>query len=163
MGERLPEAWIVELHQNGRVEFPLRRSAAWVLAGPLLFTTAILAGALPDMLDSGSPAVGWLLVVGYVGVVALLAWQLVTQRPAIVVDHQGVHRGRRRFLAWTEISSIGPVSGTKLARHLLVFPKDVGAKNLALSQQNVNDLQSFRTWLAEVLEEHRRASTSSGS
>ncbi|WP_329002691.1 hypothetical protein OHA18_05985 [Kribbella sp. NBC_00709] len=46
------------------------------------------------MLDSGWPVLGRLLVVGYVGVAGLLAWQLATQRPAIVVDHQGIHHGR---------------------------------------------------------------------
>ncbi|WP_130440294.1 hypothetical protein [Kribbella rubisoli] len=140
----------------------MRRSAAWLLICPLLFTTAIVAGTVPDMLDSGWPVLGWLLIVGYVGVAGLLAWQLVTQRPAIVVDRRGIHCGRRRFIAWSEISSIGPVSGPKLARHLLVFPKDVWAKNLALSQQNVNDLQTFRAWLDELLAEQRRSATPEG-
>jgi hypothetical protein len=160
MGERLPEAWMVEWHRNGRVEFPLRR---WSFVPfpviSLVGYTAITAGRLPDMVDDG----GWrflayLLITTYVAIVAMIVWQLVTQRPILVIDRRGIHQGRRRFMPWDEIGSIGPVSGPKPIRQLPVNPKNVWAKNLVLTQHHVNDLQTLQTWLQEVLEEHRKAS-----
>lgn len=160
MGERLPEAWVVEMHRNGRVEFPLRRWAfGWVPVVPLLGTTVYLGLGLPEMLDDGGwRYVGYLITVLYVGAAGVVAWQLVTQRPRVVVDRRGIHRGRRHFVAWSEISSIGAVSGPSLVRRLRVLPRDVRAKDLVLSQHHVNDLGSFRVWLNDVLAEQRQLS-----
>lgn len=159
MGERLPEAWMVELHRNGRVEFPLRRWALLQLpVVPLLLVTLGPAGRIPDMLDSGWRFVGYLMIVAYVGVAVAIIWQLVTQRPVVIVDRTGIRHGRRRFIAWSEIESIGPLSGSKLAWQFPVMPKDVWAKNLVLSRHQVNDLPAFRTWLEELLAEHRQLS-----
>ena len=157
MGERLPEAWMVEWHRNGRVEFPLRRWGFSMF--PVLYMAAFAlftAGRLPDMLDDGSwRYLAYLLIAGYVGIGVMIVWQLVTQRPVVVVDHRGIHVGHRRFMAWSEIGSIGFVAGPKLARQLPVQPKNVWAKNLVLTQQHVNDLSAFRLWLGELLEEQR--------
>jgi hypothetical protein len=162
MGERLPEAWIVEMHRNGRVEFPLRRRSFLQFPALLLLPIALVgAGSIPDMLENGGRVLAYLLITMYVGLALGITWQLITRRPILVIDHRGIHQGRRRFLPWDEIGSIGPISGPKMARQLLVFPKDVWAKNLVLTQQNVNDLQAFRTWLTEVLTQHRE--TTSGS
>ncbi|MET9270994.1 hypothetical protein [Kribbella sp. NPDC003557] len=157
MGERLPEAWMVEWHRNGRVEFPLRRWSFSIFPGLYLAAFGLFtASRLPDMLDDeGWRYLAYLLIVGYVGIAAMIAWQLVTQRPAVVVDHRGIHVGRRRFMAWSEVGSIGFVAGPKLARQLPVQPKNVWAKNLVLTQQHVNDLSAFRLWLGELLEEQR--------
>ncbi|TDO68634.1 hypothetical protein EV651_102557 [Kribbella sp. VKM Ac-2571] len=164
MGERLPEAWMVEWHRNSRVEFPLRRwsfmqyPGFWFVVPGALMTTS----QLPSMLDDG----GWrflayLQIAAYVGIVAMLVWQLVTQRPILVVDHRGIHQGRRRFMPWDEIGSIGPVSGPKMARQLHVYPKNIWAKHLILTQHHLNDLQTFQTWLTELLTNHRETSDNS--
>lgn len=158
MGERLPEAWLVEMHRNGRVEFPLRR---WSMFHPVVVPLILVAFAdaalgISKMLDDGGwRFLGYLLIVTWIGVAVVLVWQLVTQRPVVVVDHRGIHRGTRRFMAWSEIGSIGLASGPKLARRFPVHPKDVWAKDLLLGQQHVNDLEAFRTWLGELLEERR--------
>jgi hypothetical protein len=158
MGERLPEAWMVELHRNGRVEFPLRRWAfVWSPLVPLLVVACFGAIRLRYMLDSSWRVVGYVAIAAYAGIAVVIAWLFVTQRPVVTVDRNGIHRGRRRFIPWTEISSIGPLSGPKLARQFLIFPRNVRAKNLVLTQQHANDLQSFRTWLEELLTEHRRS------
>ncbi|WP_460665534.1 hypothetical protein [Kribbella swartbergensis] len=155
MGERLPEAWMVELHRNGRVEFPLRRWTAmrWLPWLPLVY----LPGPTLALLDGEWRFVGHLMIVVSVGVVVAMVWQLVTQRPVVIVDRRGIHRGRRRFMAWSDVGSLGPVSGPKLARQFPVMPRDVRAKNLVLGQEHVNDVAAFRSWLDEVLDEHRRA------
>ncbi|MGW7683731.1 hypothetical protein ACWGID_23540 [Kribbella sp. NPDC054772] len=156
MGERLPEAWIVEMHRNGRVEFPLRRSP--IAQPPMLFVVVVslsYATRIPDILDSGDRLLGYLMILGYLAGLVAISWQLITQRPLLVVDQRGIHLGRRRSMLWTEISSIGVVSGPRLFRRLEVFPKDIWAKNLTLAQSHVNDLESFRTWLDEVLAEQQ--------
>jgi type IV secretory pathway TraG/TraD family ATPase VirD4 len=155
MGERLPEAWMVELHRNGRVEFPLRR---WtVMRWPLLLPGLFFAAPMLEMLDGEWRLAGYLMILAYAGVVAAVVWQLVTQRPVVIVDRRGIHRGRRRFMGWSDIGSLGLMSGPKLARQFPVIPKDVRAKNLVLGQEHVNDLRAFRSWLDELLDEYRRA------
>lgn len=146
---------MVELHRNGRVEFPLRRWAFVSLPlAPLIIMACFGAIRLPDMLDSSWRVVGYVAIAAYAGIAIVIGWQLVTQRPVVIVDRNGIHR----FIPWTDISSIGPLSGPKLARQFLIFPKNVRAKNLVLTQQHANDLQSFRAWLEELLTEHRQAS-----
>ena len=160
MGERLPEAWIVELHRNGRVEFPLRRwSFVQFPLSLALGPSLLLMSRLPDMLDGGtSRYFGYLIIVGYAGIAIALAWQFITQRPYVVVDRTGVRSGRR-FMAWTDVGSIGLIRGQGLGHQLPIHPRNVWAKDLVLSRQHINDLQSFRTWLIEVLEEQRRTQT----
>jgi len=158
MGERLPEAWMVEMHRNGRVEFPLRRRS--MVLPPTLFVlplTLASAGQIPEKLDSGWRFLGYLTIAVYVSLWAAGVWQLITQRPVVVVDRTGIHHGRRRFMAWSEIGWIGFVSGPKVARQFSVMPKDVWAKSLVLNRQHVNDLQTFRTWLEGLLDEYRQA------
>lgn len=154
MGERLPEAWMVEWHRNRRVEFPIRR---WLFLQLTLLYFGISAGTLirlPDILDEpGWRYFGYLAIVLYVGTAGFVVWTFVTQRPYLVVDHTGIHSGRR-FMAWTDIGSIGLLRGP--VRQLPIHPKNVWAKDLVITRQHVNDLQSFRTWLDEVLEEQRR-------
>ncbi|MGW6201122.1 hypothetical protein ACWF0M_33585 [Kribbella sp. NPDC055110] len=160
MGERLPEAWMVEMHRNGRVEFPLRRWSFLQFPGLLFLPTAFFgASTIPDMFDHGWPVIAYLLITLCAALVLGITWQLVTQRPLLVIDHRGIHQGRRRFLPWDEIGSIGPISGPKMARQLQIHPKNVWAKNLVLTQQHVNDLQTFQTWLEEVLEDQRHTGT----
>jgi hypothetical protein len=158
MGERLPEAWMVELHRNGRVEFPLRRwSFLQVPVFPIVAFPLISAGRLADMLADGNwRFLAYLLIAVYAGAVITLVWQLATQRPYLIVDRTGVHQGRRS-MPWIEIGSIGLTRGPNPFRQLPIHPKNVWAKDLVLSRQHVNDLQSFRTWLEEVLEEQRRS------
>lgn len=158
MGERLPEAWLVEWHHNRRVEFPLRRWS--FLQYPFLALGLAPLGHLPDMLaDRTERFLGYSLIVVYLGAVVQIVWQLVTQRPYLVVDRTGIHQGRRS-MPWADIGSTGLITGPGPFRRLPIHPKNVWAKDLAISRQHVNDLQSFRTWLEEVLEEQRRAEPS---
>jgi hypothetical protein len=159
MGERLPEAWMVEWHRNGRVEFPLRRSSFLQYPIFLVLGYSMMAAArLPDMLaDDVWRFVGYLVIVAYVGIAIVTVRQLITQRPYVVVDRVGVHRGRRS-MPWTEIGSIGLIR-SPLVRQLPIHPKNVWAEDLVLSRAHVNDLESFRTWLGDVLEEQRRTET----
>ncbi|WP_432880760.1 hypothetical protein ACQPYH_35915 [Kribbella sp. CA-245084] len=163
MGERLPEAWMVEWHRNRRVEFPLRRWS--FLQFPVLLglgPSLLLMGRLPDMLDEGAwRYFGYLIIVGYAGIAIAVAWQLITQRPYVVVDRTGVRAGRR-FMPWTDVGSIGLIRGQNPFRELPIHPKNVWAKDLVLSRQHVNDLAAFRSWLDELLAEHRQVAQEGG-
>lgn len=88
----------------------------------------------------------------------MIVWQLVTQRPYLVVDRTGIHQGRR-FMPWADIGSTGLITGSGPFRRLPIHPENVWAKDFVVSRQHVNDLQTFRTWLEELLEEQRRAET----
>ncbi|HWD81660.1 MAG TPA: hypothetical protein VG497_22350 [Kribbella sp.] len=158
MGERLPEAWIVEWHHNRRVEFPLRRWS--FLQFPFLLLVApsgLMLSSVPDMLARGaSRYLAYLVIATYAGLVIAIAWQLITQRPYLVVDRTGIHQGRRS-MPWPEVGSIGLIRGPGPIRQLPIHPKNVWARDLILSRQHVNDLPTFRTWLEEILEEQRRA------
>ena len=127
MGERLPEAWMVEWHRNRRVEFPLRRWS--FLQFPLLLVIApvpMVLGNLPDLLaDDVGRFLGYLTIVAYAGVAIVLSWQFVTQRPYLVVDHTGIHQGRRSR-QWSDIGSVGLIRGPRPIRQLPVHPKTSG-------------------------------------
>ncbi|GAA2837369.1 hypothetical protein GCM10010522_64650 [Kribbella solani] len=154
MGERLPEAWMVEWHRNQRVEFPLRR---WAYLFPSMLPFALIGlGALPRLFYSDWRVTSYVLFAVYVVVGAGVIWQLITQRPVVVVDHRGIHYGRRRFMAWDDISSIDLPHGPRMTRQLPIHPKDVWAKRLVLTQNHVSDLESFRTWLTALLTDHRQ-------
>jgi hypothetical protein len=60
-------------------------------------------------------------------------------------------------MAWSEIGSIGLVSGRSLVQQFRVNPKNVWAKDVVLNRHHVNDLEAFRGWLDELLAEHRAA------
>ncbi|GAA1587559.1 hypothetical protein GCM10009804_49610 [Kribbella hippodromi] len=155
MGERLPEAWMVEWHRNRRVEFALRRSAfLWPSTIPFAL---IGLGALPRLFFGEWHVISYVVIALYAVAVCGISWQLITQRPVVVVDHRGIHYGRRRFMAWDDISSIDLPYGSKLMRQLPISPKDIWAKRLVLTQHHVSDLETFRTWLNELLIEHRQA------
>ncbi|MGZ0151505.1 hypothetical protein ACXJJ3_30930 [Kribbella sp. WER1] len=154
MGERLPEAWMVAWHRDRRVEFAARRR--WLLLPCLLYLA--LSGNmllhLPDMLTRpGWRYFGYLAIAAYAGIVGFIVWTAVTQRPYLVVDHNGLHCGRRSIL-WRDVGSVGLLRGP--ARQLPVHPKNVWAKDFVITRQHVNDVESFRTWLEELLAQQRQ-------
>lgn len=117
-----------------------------------------LSGALDANGAGRGPARAWVLLI--LPAVGFFVWQLVTQRPAVTVDREGIRRGRRKFMPWTEIGAIGLATGPVWGRTLPIIPKDVWAKDLTLHQQNIRDLPAFRRWLETLLEEHRQSSSS---
>src|SRR5215216_3119922 len=113
MGEESPEVWAEELRRAGRVLFPVRRKRLAIHRGGV----AVLMGVNPamsstDWTDGGGPR----LVLRLVCVVLLLvligysSWQFVTQRPTVIVDHNGIRAGRT-FLPWTAVGTIGVPHG----------------------------------------------------
>ena len=130
---------------------------AGLLPGVLIF-----AFWTPDALKAGGGEriSAQALAVLYVVAVGFSVWQLVTQRPAVRVDHAGIRRGRRKFMPWTEVGAIGIAAGPVWGRSLPIIAKDAWAKDLRLDQKNIRDLPAFRRWLETLLDERRRPSDS---
>jgi hypothetical protein len=158
MGEETPDVWTDEFRRTGRVVFPVRRR-------PVLIRLAVVAlpvggyqvSSLVDALDSSMTGLILRLISlsGVLFIIGIFGWQLITQRPVLTVDHEGIRLGRKGFMPWTDIGTIGLPTGTTFYRNLPVLPADVWSKELRLPQDNVQDLDAFTTWLTDRLEAHR--------
>ncbi|MEU4604214.1 hypothetical protein AB0F43_14635 [Kribbella sp. NPDC023972] len=165
MGEEQPEVWTAELQRSGRVLFPVRRRP--VLIRSVLFGIvfgANLADSLIDDLNAGGARrvmtlLGLAVVLMIVG---LCFWQVTTRRPILIVDREGIRLGRKRFMPWTDVGTIGIPTGPKFFMNVPVLPANVWAKELRLSQDNVKDIPAFAHWLEDVLKEQRRLTTPPG-
>ncbi|GAB2672527.1 hypothetical protein [Kribbella swartbergensis] len=160
MGEQPAEVWVDELRRRGRVVFPLRRRRLMVMPGiiVLLFASKSAASFVNSHDEGGwGPIIEGLALAGWLTVAGALTWMLITQRPQLIVDHEGIRHGRKRFLPWTEIGTIGLPHGPRFHLTLPIIPTNVWAKHLTLGQENVRDLQAFAHWLEDVLKQHRTA------
>lgn len=160
MGEESPENWSDEWRRAGRVVFPARRRPAWWRLGFVVAVGSLNpAFSFGHWLERGGLHIvfGLLGVAGYAVVAGGLIWQLVTQRPVLIVDHEGIRVGRKQFLPWTDISAIGIPTGPKFFMLLPVLPKDIWAKHLKIPQDNAKDLPALARWLEEVLQERRQS------
>jgi hypothetical protein len=158
MGEESPAVWAEELRRAGRVVFPVRRKRLVIQRGCFV----VLLGLNPAMsftewIHAGGQrlALGLCSVVLLLLLIALSTWQLVTQRPTLIVDHNGIRAGRT-FLPWTAVGTIGVPHGPKVYMVLPIIPTNVWAKHLPLTQDNVKDLPALASWLTKVLQDHRR-------
>lgn len=162
MGEETADVWADEFRRTGRVVFPVRRRPVLIrLAVVVVPIGGYQMSSLVDSLDASTTELILrllsfsciLFIAGFFG------WQLITRRPALTVDHEGIHLGRKGFMPWNDIGSIALPSGTTFYRNLPVQPSDVWSKELRLPQDNVKDLPALAAWLTEILEERRRSAT----
>ncbi len=161
MGEETADVWTDEFRRAGRVVFQVRRRPVLIRLVVVLLVGGYQLSSVIDSLDASTTELILrllnfsciLFVVGFFG------WQLVTRRPVLTVDHEGIHLGRKGFMAWTDIGSIALPTGTTIYRNVPVLPSDVWSKELRLPRDNVKDLPVLATWLTEILEEHRRSAT----
>lgn len=158
MGEETPDVWTDEFRRTGRVVFPVRRRPVLIRLALALVFAGNQAISLAGELDERGIGLILRLVsfAAVLAVVGLCGWQLISRRPVLTVDHEGVRLGRRPLMPWTGIGSIGVPHG-KFFMMLPVIPADVWAKHLILTQDNVKNVPAFATWLTGVLEEHRRS------
>jgi hypothetical protein len=162
MGEEAPEVWTDEFRRTGRVVFPVRRRPVLIrLAVVVLLLGGYQVSSLIDSLDSGTTGLVLraLSLSGVLLIAGIFVWQLITQRPVLTVDHEGIGLGRKGFMPWTDIGSIGLPTGTPFYRNVPVLPSDVWAEHLAVPRDNVKDLPALATWLTGILEERRRSET----
>ncbi|MFD7155828.1 hypothetical protein ACFV9C_14570 [Kribbella sp. NPDC059898] len=163
MGERPAEDWSDELRRTGRVVFPLRRRPMLWQFGFGLAPLAVMAVFLvPDEMHGTTAERHALVVWLFMVVLGLIggAWQFLARRPAVTVDHEGIRRGSRKLIAWSEIGAIGIATGPLWARALPIIPQNTARRDLLLSGMNIRDLIAFRHWLEDLLADHRGTASS---
>jgi hypothetical protein len=96
-----------------------------------------------------------LTVIFFLAAAGLTLWQLVTGRPVLTVDRNGISLGRhqrRSRLQWNEIAKIADPTGIPRLRSVQILPLNVWATGFAVSQDNVKDLDAFAVWLRHCRE-----------
>jgi hypothetical protein len=160
MGDEGPDVWADEFRRTGRVEFPVRRRPVLIrLAVVVLFIGGSQMSSLIELPDAGTTEVILRLLSfsGVLVVVGFFVWQLITRRPVLTVDHEGIRLGRKRFMPWTNIGTIAEPAGPSFYRNIPVLPADVWSKDLRLPQDNVRDIPALTTWLTNLHKAHRNS------
>jgi hypothetical protein len=152
------ETWTSELESKGSVVFQPRRGRLVVRLTGFGLLMVLSAWTNVDHLraDGISGALGVLRLTALAAFVygtALTAYQLITNRPVIKVDADGITRGRN--LPWSGITSIDDPAGLPLARTVQVNPADRHTRPISIPQDNVEDLEALSPWLRSLLEQHR--------
>jgi hypothetical protein len=159
MGDASAEVWTDELRRAGRVVFPVRRRR--VVIRWVLFSLPVLNSLweAPTQWDEGGADRFFSLlgVAAFLMIVGIHLWQSLTRQPELTVDDEGIHFGRKRFLPWTDIGTIGIPTGPKFFMLVPVLQNNVWAKELRLPQDNVKDIPAFARWLEQLLAQHRAA------
>ncbi len=158
MGELGPAEWTEELQRSGRVVFPLRRRPAALRAAViLLLLTPSNVFSILDFADETT--VGRIFdgfgLTAYAVILGGVTWQLVTRRPIVVVDGEGIRSGSK-FMPWDAVGTAGIPTGTKILRTMPVLPADVWAKEIRILRDNVRDLTAFSAWLNDLRPQRRR-------
>ncbi|GAA1587552.1 hypothetical protein GCM10009804_49600 [Kribbella hippodromi] len=157
LGDQPPTSWTVQRDRAGQVVFPLRRRF-------ILWQTAFqLFMFLPSMLllvagTEHADGYRFVLIAVYASVLGVSAWRFIAQRPRVIINHEGIRRGRK-FLPWTDIRTIGPVTGPPWERSLPITPRTPTRKRLHLPRENIRNLPALHTWLEKSHPAHREPTT----
>jgi hypothetical protein len=151
------DAWSRELESTGRVDFRPRRSRLVVrLVGfGFLMVLSVWTNVEHLRADGLSDTLGVLRLTALAAFVygtGWSAWQLITGRPLIRVDAEGITRGRN--LRWSGITRIDDPAGWPLARTVQVHPVDRRARPIAIPQDHVEDLDALTPWLRSLHAQH---------
>ncbi|GAB3948533.1 hypothetical protein GCM10029976_079900 [Kribbella albertanoniae] len=158
MGELGPAEWTAELQRSGRVVFQLRRRPVALRAAVILLLLApsnvFNIGEFADESTVGRifDVFGWAV---YAFILGGITWQLVTRRPIVVVDGEGIRSGSR-FMPWDAVGKAGIPHGARIFSSLPVLPADVWAKEIRILRDNVRDLTAFSAWLNDLRPQRRR-------
>jgi hypothetical protein len=152
------DAWTAELQSKGSVVFPPRRGRLAIRLAGFALLMAMSAWTNLDHLrnDDVSGTLGVLRLTALAAFVygtGLTLWQLITNRPVITVDADGITRGR--ILRWSGITNIDDPAGLPGVRTVQVRPADRRTRPLRISQDNVQDLDALAPWLRSLHEGRR--------
>jgi hypothetical protein len=155
-------AWTAEFETSGRVVFPQRRNRLLIR---LAFGLLLMAGSISTIVDhvrdgDMDGAMGVLRITALAGFVILVVWsgwQLITLRPVVTVDREGIRLGRRakEVLRWSQIGSIGDPTGPAIVRSIAIQPTDNWASPLTIGKDNVLELAELSQWLRHLHEQQR--------
>jgi hypothetical protein len=156
--------WTSEYETTGRVVFPQRRSRLLIR---LVFFALLMASSLVSNLQhllagdvSGTLGVlRFTALAGFVCVVGITVWQLITRRPVVTVDRFGITSGKdgaKGLVPWERIARIDAPSGLPGLRTVQVQPLDKhGSTALGISQDNVQELAELTDWLRTLHQQQR--------
>ena len=152
------ETWTSELESKGSVVFRPRRVRLAIRLAGFALLMALSAWSNLDHLraDDVSGMLGVLRITALAAFVygtGLTLWQLITNRPVVRVDADGITRGRS--LRWSGITSIDDPAGLPGIRAVQVRPTDRRTRPITISQDNVEDLAALTPWLRALLDQHR--------
>ena len=151
------ETWTSELESKGSVVFrPRRARLALRLAGfALLMVLSAWTNLDHVRADDVSGLLGVLRLTALAAFIygtGLTLWQLITNRPVVTVDADGITRGRS--LRWSGITSIDDPTGLPGFRTVLIRPTDRRTRPIAIPQDNVEDLEMLTPWLRSLRDQH---------
>ncbi|MEU4604219.1 hypothetical protein AB0F43_14660 [Kribbella sp. NPDC023972] len=152
------DTWTAELERKGSVVFPPRRGRLAIRLSGFALLMVMSAWTNLDHLrnDDISGTLGVLRLTALAAFVygtGLTLWQLVTNRPVVTVDAEGITRGRS--LRWSGITSIDDPTGLPGIRTVQIRPADRRTRPLSIPQDNVSDLDALTTWLRSLHNRHR--------
>jgi len=152
------ETWTSELESNGSVVFRPRRVRLAIRLAGFALLMALSAWSNLDHLraDDVSGMLGVLRITALAAFVygtGLTLWQLITNRPVVRVDADGITRGRS--LRWSGITSIDDPAGLPGFRSVLIRPVDRRTRPISIPQDNVEDLDTLTPWLRSLLDQHQ--------
>jgi hypothetical protein len=152
------DTWTAELESKGSVVFPPRRGRLAIRLTGFALLMVMSAWTNLDHLrnDDISGTLGVLRLTALAAFVygtGLTLWQLVTNRPVVTVDAEGITRGRS--LRWSGITSIDDPTGLPGIRTVQIRPADRRTRPLSIPQENVSDLDALTTWLRSLHTRHR--------
>jgi len=155
-------AWTAEFETSGRVVFPQRRNRLLIR---LAFGLLLMIGSISTIVDhvrdgDMDGAMGVLRVTALAGFVILVVWtgwQLITLRPVVTVDLEGIRLGRRtkEVVRWSQIGSISDPTGLSLVSSIAIQPANSHATALTIGKDNVQELAEFSQWLRHLHEQQR--------
>lgn len=152
------ETWTSELESKGSVVFPLRRGRLTIRLAGFGLLMVLSAWTNVDHIRAGemSGTLGVLRLTALAAFVygtGLTTWQLITNRPVVKVDADGISRGRS--LRWSGITSIDDPAGLPGVRTVQVRPADRRTRPISIPQDNVEDLDALTPWLRSLHDQHR--------
>ncbi|TCC60550.1 hypothetical protein E0H73_21725 [Kribbella pittospori] len=152
------ETWTSELESKGSVVFPPRRGRLTIRLAGFGLLMVLSAWTNIDHIRAGemSGTLGVLRLTALAAFVygtGLTLWQLITNRPVVKVDADGISRGRS--LRWSGITSIDDPAGLPGVRTVQVRPADRRTRPISIPQDNVEDLDALTHWLRSLHDRHR--------
>ncbi|MEV0797738.1 MULTISPECIES: hypothetical protein [unclassified Kribbella] len=152
------ETWTSELESKGSVVFPPRRGRLTIRLAGFGLLMVLSAWTNVDHIRAGemSGTLGVLRLTALAAFVygtGLTLWQLITNRPVVKVDADGISRGRS--LRWSGITSIDDPAGLPGVRTVQIRPADRRTRPISIPQDNVEDLDALTPWLRSLHDQHR--------
>ncbi|MFB6724115.1 hypothetical protein ACFCV3_28310 [Kribbella sp. NPDC056345] len=152
-GELTADVWDAEYRSTGQVVFPVRRFPA-VLRVVLIGLLTLLQIASMATTDQAVAwwVIDWLILAMATTALTYCLWQLATRRPTVVVDREGIRKGRK-LITWSTITTLDFSASSSGLR----VRSEAPPKRMFIPRDNFRDLAMARAWLMHLHEFHRNS------